>query len=195
MNVPPLLLTNLHVATMDVFDTMVLKSVQARRPITDPSVRPLSQVVSTVPFTGYRCGLVSVHTSIATAREIAGAMLGQPPETIDTEFVDAVGEITNMIAGSFRTRMAETEPAWALGVPTVVVGSDFSTQYVANATRILCPFAMDDADVFVELILTAHPADGLTSATPGLRSALAQRLKAAQAQAQAQAQTVGTETM
>jgi len=82
-------------------------------------------------------------------------MLGIPAAQINGEMPDAIGEITNMIAGTFRTRMAASGSRWAISVPTVTVGSDFRTTYASNVRRVLCPFTMDDGDqVFVELILT-----------------------------------------
>ena len=51
-------------------------------------------------FAGHRRGLVAFHSSLDAAREIAGAMLGMPAETVNGEMPDAIGEIANMIAGA-----------------------------------------------------------------------------------------------
>ncbi len=67
---------------------------------------------------------------------------------------DAIGEVTNMIAGSFRTKMAAQGQAWAISVPTVTVGSDFYIKPLVNGRRVLLPFKMgEDHEVFVELIM------------------------------------------
>ena len=66
---------------------------------------------------------------------------------------DAIGEVTNMIAGAFRTRMAAFEDAWAISVPTVTVGSDFymkPTHRGSRHRRLPHGRARD----FVELIIT-----------------------------------------
>lgn len=68
---------------------------------------------------------------------------------------DAIGEMTNMIAGSFRTKMAADGGAWTISVPTVTIGSNLYTKFVSDVRRVLCPFKMDaDHEVFVELIVT-----------------------------------------
>ena len=72
---------------------------------------------------------------------------------------DAIGEITNMIAGSFRTHMAANGDAWAITVPTVTIGSDFYIKPLTNGHRVLIPFGMEGHEVFVELILTEPPVD------------------------------------
>jgi len=149
-------LTQLLAATEEVFETMVFKPVSRQDPIEDETVRPASNVVATVAFAGHRRGLVAFHSSLGTARNIAGAMLGMPAEEINGEMPDAIGEIANMIAGSFRTKLAATEPACAIAVPTVTIGSDFSTRYLGQASRVLCPFQMDGEPIYVELILTGE---------------------------------------
>lgn len=154
MTIPESVLDHLVVATEEVFETMVFKPVTRCPPLEGDAVRPQSNVVATVAFAGHRRGLVSFHSSLDAAREIAGAMLGMPPETLNGEMPDAIGEIANMIAGAFRTKLAAIEPASAIAVPTVTIGSDFSTKYMSAAKRVLCPFQMDAQTVFVELILT-----------------------------------------
>ena len=82
-------------------------------------------------------------------------MLSMEPSAVNGELPDAIGELTNMIAGSFRTRMAHVQgEAWAISVPTVTVGSDFYTKFVSDVQRVLCPFKMGDTEVVVELIVT-----------------------------------------
>ena len=82
-------------------------------------------------------------------------MLGTDADAVGDEMPDAIGELTNMIAGSFRTRVAHAhKETWALSVPTVTVGSEFYTRFVRDVQRVLCPFRMGASEVFVELIVT-----------------------------------------
>jgi chemotaxis protein CheX len=84
-------------------------------------------------------------------------MLGIPAADVNGEMPDAIGEITNMIAGTFRTKMAASGPRWAISIPTVTIGSDFYTTYVSDVRRVLCPFTMSAGhEVFVGLILTQN---------------------------------------
>jgi chemotaxis protein CheX len=154
VSIPTDVLDHLVLATHEVFETMIFKQLSALPPVDGDAARPRSNVVATVAFAGHRRGAVSFHSSLPTANLIAGAMLGQPAETINGEMPDAIGEVANMIAGSFRTRLAAVEPASAIAVPTVTIGSDFSTRYVSEVRRALCPFEMEGEPLFVELILT-----------------------------------------
>ena len=139
-------------ATTDVFETMIFRQLQARETTWGHAVRPKSQIVGTVGFAGSSTGLVAFHLSVAAAREITTAMLGIE---IDEEgLADAVGEVTNMIAGAFRTRMAAFQDAWAISVPTVTVGSDFYIKPISTGDRVIVGFTMDAHELFVELIIT-----------------------------------------
>ena len=141
-------------ATTDVFETMIFRQLHAGVTVWGHATRPRSQIVGTVGFAGSSTGLVAFHLSIAAAREITTAMLGIE---IDEEGLpDAVGEVTNMIAGAFRTRMAAFQDAWAISVPTVTVGSDFYIKPISTGDRVIVAFRMDTHELFVELIITPN---------------------------------------
>ncbi|HVQ15683.1 MAG TPA: chemotaxis protein CheX [Vicinamibacterales bacterium] len=151
-----LLLDELTTATRDVFKTMVFQEVEASSPIAGDAKRPKANVVGTVAFAGKTSGLVVFYSSLDAAQIITASMLGIDPANVNGELPDAIGELTNMIAGSFRTRVAHARgETWAISVPTVTIGSDFYTKYVSDVQRVLCPFRMKNkAELFVELIVT-----------------------------------------
>jgi chemotaxis protein CheX len=142
-------------ATCEVFNTMVFTEVQPSSPGQGEALRGGTNVVGTVAFTGKTSGLVVFYSTIDAAKRITASMLSMEPAAVNGELPDAIGELTNMIAGSFRTRMADVQgEAWAISVPTVTVGSDFYTKFVSDVQRVLCPFRMGDSEVLVELIVT-----------------------------------------
>jgi len=109
-----------------------------------------------VGFGGSLSGLVAFYTTIDAAQEIAGSMLGMPAADVNGEMPDAIGEVTNMIAGGFRLKLAEKGETLAISIPSVTIGSDFYTKYASDVQRILCPFRMDENEICVELILTRN---------------------------------------
>jgi chemotaxis protein CheX len=148
------LVDTLTKSTEEVFETMVFRTLTSLLPIEGDALRPSSNVVGTVGFAGRASGLVAFYSTLDAARDIAGSMLGMEPTSVNSEMADAIGEITNMIAGSFRTKMAMRGHHWAISVPTVTVGSDFYIKPLVNGRRVLIPFKMDAHEVFVELIMT-----------------------------------------
>ncbi len=150
--IPEAVVDHLVGATREVFETMVLTSLRTDTPIDGDALRPRSNVVGTVSFAGSERGLVAFYSTLECARAIAAALIGGPVD-LEDEIADAIGEITNMIAGTFRNRMAGNGAAWAISIPTVTLGSDFYTRYVSSVQRILCPFRMENHEIFVELII------------------------------------------
>jgi chemotaxis protein CheX len=154
MEIADEVLGRLLAATEEVFETMVFKPLLPFPPMDGDANVPPANIVATVAFAGHRRGLVSFRSTIGAARDIAGAMLGEAADPHSRDMPDAIGEITNMIAGSFRTKLAAVEPASAIAVPSVTIGSDFCTRYSGNIKRVVCPFRMGNESIYVELILT-----------------------------------------
>jgi chemotaxis protein CheX len=150
------LIDQLAKATEEVFETMVFKKLTKGSPIEGDALRPRSNVVGLVGFGGSLSGLVAFYTTIDAAQEIAGSMLGMPAADVNGEMPDAIGEVTNMIAGGFRLKLAEKGETLAISIPSVTIGSDFYTKYASDVQRILCPFRMDENEICVELILTRN---------------------------------------
>jgi len=138
----------------DVFATMVGCPLTAKNPVEGEALRPASNVVGIVGFTGSYSGLVVVYATFEAAREITARLVGldDPDASSRDEVADAIGEVTNMIAGSFRTRMAGDGDTWAITVPTVTLGSDFYIKPMTSGRRALLPFGMGSSEVLIELI-------------------------------------------
>lgn len=141
-------------ATVDVFSTMLGCQLDAGEPVVGQPP-PRTNVVSTVGFAGGSSGLVTLGCSSDAAREITAAMLGIDPAEVDSELADAIGEMTNMVAGQFRNRVSGDQ-GWALTTPFSTIGSDFNTVYAAGTRRVVCPFTMGRHTLFVELVVQAE---------------------------------------
>lgn len=154
MSIPDRLLTQLIAVTEEVFETMIFVPVTVGEVDEGVSTEPHRRVVATVGFAGHRNGFVCVHSSVDTANEITGAMLGLPLERVNGEMPDAMGEVANMIAGSLRTKMARFEPAWTITCPSVTVGNDFATRFPSEVSEARIPFRMNGRTVEVQLVLS-----------------------------------------
>lgn len=150
------LIETLRACTRDVFGTMVGASLAQGTPLDGDALRPQSNVVGQIGFGGSRCGLVVFYTTFAGAGAITRSLLGldASSEPAKADVADAIGEITNMIAGAFRTRTATDGDAWAISIPTVTMGSDFCMTPLTDGRRTMLPFRMGEHEIFVELVVT-----------------------------------------
>jgi chemotaxis protein CheX len=148
------ILSYLVSATEEVFEKMVFQTLTPLPSIEADQERPPSNVVASVAFAGHRRGYVAFHSTLDTARGITGAMLDIAVDAISNEMPDAIGEVANMIAGTFRNKLAAVEPISAIAIPTVTVGSNFATFCSGHARRAFCPFELEGQRIFVELVLS-----------------------------------------
>jgi chemotaxis protein CheX len=110
-------------ASCEVFEIMVGGVLTVPSEPQPPLVPDFAAMVG---IAGGICGLVSIRTTAECARRIAAKMLGDEEIGPAEAAQDAFGEVCNMIAGSFKGRIAGMADGCALSVPTVIYGRDFT---------------------------------------------------------------------
>lgn len=123
----------LETATREVFELMLAT------PLTPmPSTAPISGqgLTAMVGLAGRLCGVVSIACTSSAASRMASKMLGVETNGVDESVRDAMGEICNMVAGGFKSKVVELERDCNLSVPTVITGADFHLQSLAEGERL-----------------------------------------------------------
>ena len=107
-------------ATQDTFKSYMDTDIFAGK--VEKKINPMcSDVVGIIGVAGDRVGYILFATEKGSAIQIAKEMLMM--EDPDEESInDAVGEVTNNIAGVFKTKYHEQYGSVALGLPLVVSG-------------------------------------------------------------------------
>jgi chemotaxis protein CheX len=118
----------LEVSTREVFQLMLSSELSSPT----GEVQPPRGVTSMVGLAGQLCGVLSVQCDEKTGTIIASKMLGIPVDKAGPEMSDAMGEISNMVAGNFKNKVSGLGDGCMLSPPTVVMGSDFSTYALAD---------------------------------------------------------------
>lgn len=137
-------------ATCEVFEIMVGTSLGKAAEDSPPFVADFSAMVG---LAGSLCGLVGLHTSSECARKMAGKMLGSDEVGAGEVVQDAFGELCNMVAGSFKARIAGLADGCALSVPTVIIGRDFALYSLAKGEHYEVIFLFEDKPFCVTLDL------------------------------------------
>ena len=107
-------------ATQDTFKSYMDTDIFAGK--VEKKINPMrSDVVGIVGVAGDRVGYILFATERASADQIAKELL-MLEEADDDSVNDAVGEVTNNIAGVFKTKYHEQYGNVALGLPLVVSG-------------------------------------------------------------------------
>jgi CheY-specific phosphatase CheX len=140
----------LELSTREVFDIMLcthLHTVEQQERLAE------AQFTALVGLAGNICGVLSIRCSEEAARIMASKMLGMPPDEVDKDSLDALGEIANMIAGNFKGKLSGVGHHCMLSVPTIIVGSDYETRSLTGGNTIETTYDFERKPLWVTLEL------------------------------------------
>ena len=136
----------------DVFITMVGAEDLIHLPLQiDVTTHFKECLTAMVGLAGTYNGLVSVHLPWPMAISFTSLMLGMEVTEIDDDVNDAMGEIANMVAGSFKQHLSKGGSDIQLSTPSVVNGADYNVSSGNNLENITIKFATDEEWFMVSL--------------------------------------------
>ncbi len=138
----------LELSVREVYERMLGCQVEPGI-ITD--TQPTLDCMALVGLTGTLRGVLSLRCSSASAILMASKMLELSAGDADPQMGDAIGEICNMIAGNFKSRIPELSDRCMLSVPTVIAGEDYTCHSLADGGSIDTAFLLEGSPVTVTL--------------------------------------------
>lgn len=135
----------IELSASEVF-RMMLNSELAR---IEHAPQRTAEITAVIGVAGKICGVFSIRCSGRAAALMTAAMLGLPSEEVTKQTWDGVGEICNMVAGNFKTKLNEMGDQCLLSVPTVVSGADYELRSLVNGERLERSFLFQDEPVTV----------------------------------------------
>lgn len=143
-------------STLDVLRTMA--EIEPRRG--SPRIKGREDVSydvsGVVGLTGTVQGFVVLSFRESAAFYVASNFLGEPVTRVDEHLKDAVGELTNIVAGGAKRALAASGHDLRISIPSVIVGHGHS---ISRPTGIPCfeiPFETDQGPFSVELCLKSE---------------------------------------
>lgn len=165
-NLDTLIRENIVQAVRHVFQTMLenmpVTIVETESPAATGApfhgiahVKP--HIVGNVGFTGKTNGLVYIHFPLPLAELCTCTLLAMTPAELaaggEETVNDAIGEFTNMIAGSFKNGFCDVGCPCTLTMPSILRGSDLSIQPVRSSMRRTHTFECAGHRIIVEVHL------------------------------------------
>jgi chemotaxis protein CheX len=138
----------LELAAREVFE-MMLGSHLTVSP--DPVVDDNLDITAMVGLAGKICGMLSIRCTAKSAAQIASKMLGVDPEKAGPEMWDAIGEVSNMVAGNFKNKISGLGDGCMLSVPTVITGKDYSMHSLADSGMLRSNMLFEESPVVISL--------------------------------------------
>ena len=167
----PLIRENIIRAIGDVFKTMLGHSAVLRAAsfvgASDTPPAPSAgategarHVVGTVGFIGEANGLVYLYLDEDFAMQCTGDLLGlsalELAEAGAESVNDAIGEITNMVVGSFKNGLCDAGFPCKLTIPSILRGSNFSVEPIKSAERHVDVFECRGRRITADILLKSE---------------------------------------
>jgi chemotaxis protein CheX len=120
----------------DLFQTMFMEEIKVESIISGTDSVTSRAVTAVIGMSGAVRGTVAIFFPETIACDLAGRLLGMELNAIDETVSDAVAEIVNIVAGGAKGRLSsDARRKVSLGLPTVVVGDNYTVQYPKGSRR------------------------------------------------------------
>jgi chemotaxis protein CheX len=135
-------------STINVFTTMVRIKPEVSAPHLKEDTHTTYDVSGIIGFSGDILGSVVVSFQMETARQLVNALVGMEVDTKSLDFADAVGELTNMIAGNAKKDLGLMA---SIGVPNVIIGTGHVVGRLSGVPCVVIPCHTSVGDFAVEV--------------------------------------------
>lgn len=142
--------TIMECAVVEVFELMAGVRLE---PNPTPSEEPRGEQTAMVGMAGALCGMTTLRCSQATAVKFTSLMVGEEAASNPSTARDALGELCNMIAGNFKSKISNLADHCMLSVPTVITGEDYSMETVDPTEGVTVALTFDGEPIWVALII------------------------------------------
>ena len=96
-------------------------------------------------------GSMSISFEKGLVLEIMNKMLGEKPESIDSDVQDMVGEITNMICGGAKNELGQKGYDFGMATPVVVSGKNHTINHQVDGKKMEMPFSHATGMLYLEM--------------------------------------------
>jgi len=138
-------------ATINVLETMAFMTVSPGKPFLKTDIVAIGDITGIMGLTGVANGTVAVTFEADCILSIVSNMFGEDMKEINSEIIDAVGELTNMISGQARRELEEMGKSFKAAIPSVVAGHKHSITHYTDGPRIAIPFTTDHGEFVIEV--------------------------------------------
>ena len=119
-------------ATRTVFETMLDCTPKRTGLVLKETMAPKHELSAVIGVTGKVAGTIVLSMSRPAAIGVLDRMVGIKATELNTDVCDAIGELTNMIAGTAKAKMERLQ--LSISIPNIVSGKDHEIHYPSNVT-------------------------------------------------------------
>ena len=141
-------------AAVDVFSTMMQCELTRGQLSVGNGSQPAYDISGVIGLSGRASGTVVLSLQREVALSATEVLLSQQAGTINEDVIDAVGEITNMVAG--RAKAGLEQLAMTLALPTVITGKNHVISFGSATQTIRIPYTCAWGELMLEVGLVEN---------------------------------------
>ncbi len=138
--------------TLHILETTAFVKVKPEAPFLKNDQKALGDISGLLEISGDLTGSAAISFSEKSILGIVSAMFGDEMTKIDEEITDAVGEISNMVAGHVTTKLTEMDKKATVKFKEVKTGYGEEIEHIEEAEHIfVLPFKTTKGKVVIEV--------------------------------------------
>ena len=137
---------------LHILDTTAFVKVKPDPPFLKTDSKPQGDISGMMEISGDLAGSAAISFSEQSILGIVSAMFGEDMTEINEEITDAVGEISNMVAGHVTTKIAEMDKKVKVKFTKVCMGADQAIEHMEGGSHVVAiPFRTTKGKVVLEV--------------------------------------------
>jgi len=136
-------------SAISVFGTMIECDLKRQPPFLKQGTQPQHEISGIIGLSGHAIGTVVLGLDREVAIQATEVLLQERPDTINDDVRDAIGELTNMIAGGAKAKLEQLE--LSVSLPNILTGKNHCIEFPQGAPAICIPFACAWGTLAVEV--------------------------------------------
>jgi chemotaxis protein CheX len=138
--------------TLHILDTTAFVKVKPENPFLKKDRKSQGDITGLLEISGDLNGTAAISFSEKSILGVVSAMFGEEMTEINEEINDAVGEISNMVAGHVTTKIAEMDKKVKVKFKEIKSGQDVEIEHVEGGEHVLAlPFRTTKGKVVIEV--------------------------------------------
>jgi chemotaxis protein CheX len=142
-------------AVVGVLGMMASVEASPGKPFINRKRTTVGDITGSIGITGSFSGVMSLTLDEPVILKIVNNMLSENYTELNSDIADAVGELTNMIAGQARQDLANLGMIFKASTPTVFIGKAHHIQHITSSPILAIPFTTPEGAIVVEVSFEA----------------------------------------
>ncbi len=148
------IVASLSAAAYEVFTVMLATDLVTGEPYSEKNPPGCKDtLVSLIGLAGDWTGTGGIRCTADTACRMASAFLMTEYDAVNSEVLDALAELTNMIVGNFKLLMEPHTGPLGLSIPSVVYGRNYTLRNGSSEDWTVVPFTFGENTFEVRICL------------------------------------------